>query len=96
MSENNINVIKSITTHKCPHCGENIFIENQMPPAVIASLFTETEIKQAKQDCLERVNTLSIDDDKKENVKNWLKDKKTIFTPNEVDNIINSLLKPEE
>ena len=94
MSEtNNINVIKSITVHECPHCKKNLFVENHMTPAMVATLFTEEEAKAAKEDCKARIDTLSIDDNKKENVKKWLDDPNTIFAPQEVDAIITSLLK---
>lgn len=96
MTENNINVIKSITIHKCPHCEKEMFIENHMIPSVVASLFTAEDIKKAKEDCRIRIDTLSIDDGKKENVKKWLDDPNTIFAPNEVENIIKSLLEPEK
>ena len=94
MSESN--VIKSITTHTCPHCGEDIFVESQMTPPVVNSLFTVTDIEVAKKDCLARVETLAISDDKKEDVIKWLNDPNTVFGPTEVESIILSLLKPEE
>jgi hypothetical protein len=93
MSDNNI--IKSITSHACPNCGEALFAESQMLPPVVGALFTRKQVEDAKSDCLQRVETLSIDDDKKEQVKEWLNDKGTVFGPQEVDAIILSLLKPE-
>jgi len=94
MPENNI--IKSITSHTCPHCKEEIFIESQMIPPVVSSLFTTADVEKAKKDCLERVETLSIDEEKKAAVIKWLNDPNTIFGPGEVENIVLSLLKPEE
>jgi len=96
MSENNLNVIKSITVHECPHCKKKMFVENHMVPAMVATLFTEEEAKQAKEDCKNKVEALSIDAIKKENVKTWLDDPNTIFAPQEVDAIITSLLKSEK
>lgn len=93
MSENNI--IKSITSHACPSCGKTVFAESQMTPPIVSSLFTEKQVEEAKADCLERLETLSIDDEKKDSVKKWLSDTNTIFGPQEVDAIILSLLKPE-
>jgi hypothetical protein len=91
MPENNI--IKSITTHTCPHCDKEIFIESQMEPPVVSSLFTDDDVKKAKADCLERLDTLAIDDEKKEAVEKWLDAPDTVFGPNEVESIILSLLK---
>lgn len=93
MSDNNL--IKSITTHSCPKCGEEIFIESQMTPSYVASLFTKEDVAEAKNTCLERVATLDIPDEKREAVVRWLNDDSTIFGPDEVESIILSLLKPE-
>lgn len=94
MQENNI--IKSITTHSCPHCGEEILIENQITPPFINSLFTMKEVEEAKNDCLIRVGTLAIEEEKKVAVIKWLEKPDTVFGPNEVENIILSLLNPTE
>lgn len=94
MLENNL--IKSITTHTCPHCSQEFFIESQMTPPVVSSLFTAESVQKAKEDCLARIETLAIDDEKKNSVIKWLNDPETIFGPEEVENIILSLLKPEE
>ena len=79
----------------CPHCKEEIFIESQMTPSSVNSLFTKEDVEVAKRDCLERIETLTLDDEKKEAVIKWLNDETTIFGPNEVESIILSLLKPE-
>lgn len=92
MSETN--VIKSIEAHTCPHCGKEVFIESNMTPPVIKNLFTAEEANKAKKDCIERVETLTIDDEKKAVVIKWLSDPETIFAPTEVESIILSLLQP--
>ena len=94
MSENNI--IKSIVESTCPHCDKLIYIESQFHPATIGEVFTEAKMNEAKKDCAGRIESLTIDDDKKASVLKWLNDPTTIFAPNEVENIILSLLKPEE
>ena len=90
------NIIKSITVHTCPHCNGEIFIESQTTPPVVSSLFTAESVAKAKADCLARVETLTIEDEKKASVVKWLNDANTVFGPEEVENIILSLLKPEE
>lgn len=91
MPENN--VIKSIVAHTCPKCKEEIYVESQMTPPTVSSLFTKADVEAAKQDCLERLQTLTIDEEKKEQVKKWLENPETIFGPDEVESIILSLLK---
>jgi len=94
MSENN--VIKAITVHTCPKCNGEIYIESQMTPSTVNALFTSEMVEAAKKDCLARVETLNIDEEKKKAVVKWLNDAGTIFGPNETESIILSLLKPEE
>lgn len=89
-------LIKSITIHSCPHCEKEIFIESQMAPSIVSSLFTKKDIENAKEDCRNQIETLSLDDIKKESVLKWLNDPTTIFGPNEVESIILSLLRIEE
>lgn len=87
------NVIKSITNHTCPHCAKEIFVESVMTPPSVNSLFTNEDVEKAKKDCLARVDTLAIDDEKKAAVTKWLNDPTTVFGPTEVEAIILSLLK---
>lgn len=93
MTENN--TIKSITMHTCPHCNKEMFVETHMTPPIVNNLFTTEEVEQAKKDCLERLETLSLENEKKEAIKEWLNDPNTIFSLGEVESIVLSLLKPE-
>lgn len=88
------NIIKSITKHKCPNCDCDIYIENHIIPPDVGSVFTQEEMEKAKEDCLGRIDTISIDEEKKKAVIAWLKDPSTVFGPDEVESIIMSLLTP--
>ena len=79
----------------CPHCQKVIFAEFVNTPTDLSSIFTKEEMIKAKEDACLRVESLSIDDDKKEEVLKWIRDESTIFAPGEVDEIINSLLKSQ-
>lgn len=94
MSE--LNTIKSIVESTCPHCGQPVYIESLFNPAMVGEVFTKEQMNEAKQDCIARIDALSIDENKKEEVIKWINDPKTIFAPGEVESIILSLLKPEE
>ena len=89
------NIIKSIVESTCPHCSKQIYIESQFQPAVVGEIFTKEKMDEAKKDCVERVQALQIDDDKKKNVIDWVLNDNTVFGPGEVESIILSLLKPE-
>lgn len=93
MLENNL--IKSIIAHACPYCKQDIYVESVMTPPSINSLFTKEDVKEAKEDCLKRIETISISDEKKEAVIKWVNDPNVVFNQNEVENIILSLLNPE-
>ena len=94
MQENN--VIKSITAHACPHCNKDMFIENQIIPPFVGALFTPDMVTEAKGECLKRIKTLTMDDEKRDAVVKWINDPNTIFGPAEVENIMLSLAKSEE
>ena len=53
-------------------------------------------VAEAKKDCLARIETLTISDEKKSAVIKWVNDPKVVFGTSEVENIILSLLKPEQ
>jgi hypothetical protein len=95
MTDSNTNVIKSIVESTCPHCQKQIYIESQFHPAVVGEVFTREKMDEAKKECVDRVQSLTIDDDKKKHVIDWILDEATVFGPGEVDSIILSLLKPE-
>jgi len=92
MSEN---LIKSITAHECPHCKETMFIESHMTPPVVKSIFTTDDMKKAKKDCLDRVDSLDVEQEKKDMLHKWVEDEETVFGPDEVESIVMSLLKKE-
>lgn len=94
MQENN-QIITSIHQDSCPKCGERLFIETQTFPATASAVFTMNEMMDAKQDCLKRIEALSVDEEKKQSAIKWVNDPATIFSGAEVDSIIESLLKPE-
>lgn len=94
MQENN-QIIKSILEQPCPNCGQKLFIETQTIPATTSAVFTMSEMMDAKQDCVKRIETLTLDEEKKKQVLAWVNNENTIFSGAEVDGIIESLLKPE-
>lgn len=84
--------IKTITPINCPHCNEGIFIEFINKSPEFSTVFVLEDIRKAKEDARLRIEYLSIDPDKKEEVLRWINDESTIFSPGEVDEIISSLL----
>ena len=94
MQEND-KIIKLIQEHNCPKCGEKLFVETRTTPAMSESVFTFEQMNDAKKDIIQRIDIISIDDDKKINVLKWINDPATFFGPGDVEDIIQSLLRPE-
>ena len=86
------NNIKTIIPINCPHCNGGIFVEFVNKAPEFSTVFTLKDIETAKKDAKMRIECLSIDEKKKEEVLNWVNDETTIFSAGEVDEIINSLL----
>ncbi len=87
-------VIKSLTPCVCPSCGKDIIIDFSINPS-LSSVYTVEDVEKAKLDAIERIKTLSIDEDKKLGAIEWLKNEENIVGPNDVDSIVNSLLSPD-
>lgn len=90
------NIIKSIVEGLCPHCEKTIYFESRFLPPAIGEIFTMEKMQKAKEDCIERVKTLSLDSERKSAVIQWLENPETVFAPNEVELIITSLLETGE
>ena len=89
------NIIKTLIPHSCPHCQKEFIIEFQSMAPELSSVLRPEDVQAAKKDAIERIKTLSIDPEKLQETIAWVQDEDTIFGPNEVDSIINSLLRPE-
>lgn len=89
------NTIKTIVPTTCPSCKGDIMVEFVNHSPDISSVFTPADVTAAKEDARIRVNHLSIDQEKKDQVLEWIDDENTVFGPSEVDSIVNSLLEVE-
>lgn len=89
------NTIKTIIPTTCPCCKNDILVEFASNAPELTSVFTSNDVQAAKEDARTRVGFLSIDDEKKNQVLEWINDESTLFGPGEVDSIINSLLETE-
>ena len=85
------NKIKSLNTGKCPHCGEDILIEFDITPPAVLDVFTEDAVEKAKADVKEIVSKKVLPEEEKQKFLEWLSDEKTVFGPNDVDSVSNSV-----
>lgn len=88
--------IKTIVPYECPHCNKTVVIEFTTTSPKIASVYKIEDIQSAKIDAIERIKSLAVDEEKKENVIKWIQSEDTVFGQSEVESIVNSLLNPEE
>lgn len=86
-----MNNIKTIVPIQCPHCDGSIFVEFTNRSPELTDTFTVEDIKKAKEDARLRIEYLSIDPEKKEQVLKWIGDEETVFGPGEVNEIVSSL-----
>jgi hypothetical protein len=90
-----IDKIKSIFPHKCPHCGQDVFIEFSTTTPVLDSLYTKEDVVKAKNDVLLKLTDLDIPQEKKDEIILCVTDPITIFGPSEVDLILDSIKKDD-
>lgn len=88
--------IKTIIENQCPHCGSPVVIEFGTTAPQVLSVYKKEDIQVAKNDAIERIKLLDIDEEKKELAIKWVTDEETVFGKSEVDAIINNLLTPTE
>lgn len=85
------NTIKTITATPCPHCSQEIFIEFEMPPVVMNEPFTKDQVSDAKADVLKKISDLNMPEEDVDGIITWITNPDTIFSPQEVPNIIASI-----
>lgn len=88
------NDIKALTPSECPHCGGSIIIESTVTAPKVTGIYTLDMIKAAKTDALKRISDLHSLESVTKSAIDWINDPETIFSPNDVDEIIKNIPKP--
>ena len=83
--------IKALNPATCPHCHKDIVIETRSYAPKLASVYTPSQLRDAKESCLRDVEMLPVPMEKKKGTLEWLRDEGLIITPDDIPNIIRSV-----
>jgi hypothetical protein len=88
--------IKIILKKSCPHCNKEILVEVESSVPVIKSILTKEDIAAAKEEAVKELNTILDGGDFDEKIIkdaiNWIKEEDTIFGPDDIKTVINSVI----
>ena len=87
--------IKSLTPCDCPHCFKPIMIETTSTAPRISGLYTPEMLQAAKQEALAKIVELGLPSEATESTVKWINEETTIFSPNDVEEIIKNLKEHE-
>lgn len=87
--------IKSLTPVECPHCSKPIVIEFITGAPKAAGVYTPEMLEAAKQEAISRINALGLPEEFTKATMDWIKNPDTIFSPNDIEEIIKNIQKPE-
>jgi hypothetical protein len=88
--------IKALNPATCPHCSRDIVIETRSYAPRLASIYTPSQLRDAKEGCLRDVEMLPVPLEKKASTLEWLRDEDLIVTPDDVPNIIQSIIEDSQ
>ena len=84
------NEVKGLTPIKCPHCEKDIVIETVMGQRLVG-VFSIEMLEESKKETVKRIEELNISEESKKSVIDWVQNPETLFSPNDVDLIIQNL-----
>lgn len=90
------NDIKSLTPLSCPHCQKPIILEFINKAPELAGTYTPEMLEMAKKDALSKIEALNLPEEFTKPTVDWINNPDNIFSPNDVDSIVNSIKKFED
>ena len=84
--------IKSLSTMTCPHCKEDIIVEVVSNAPVVKNVYSVFSLIDAKKEAEKKVKMLDAPEDLESPLLEWINDKDTVFTPDDVQGILNELI----
>lgn len=89
-------IIKSLVPTKCPDCGHDIVVAFDIPSPRLTAVLTPAKIKKAKTEVLQALGALNLPLDRFKELEEWVNDPETLFTPDDVDEIIQNMQKEND
>lgn len=87
------NDIKSLTPIECPQCHNTLIVEFVTAAPKVMGTYTAEMIEKAKKDALAKIELLEAPDELKKPIVEWINNPETIFSPNDLDEIIKNIKK---
>lgn len=89
-------IIKSLVPTKCPNCDHDIVVAFTIPSPRLTSVVTPAKIIKAKTEVLKALGALNLPLDKHKELEDWVNDPDTLFTNDDVDEIIQNIQKDND
>jgi hypothetical protein len=87
------NQIKSLNPAECPYCHKEFIVEFTATAPQLSGLHTPENIDAAKREALRQIDALSAPEEIAKPIIEWIRDPETIFSPNDIDEIIKNVQK---
>jgi len=81
-------IIKTITSHACPSCGNALYIESVITVPGIGQVLSQADIAEAKDRARERLMEMSLPPTKNLGALAYLENETTIFGPSDIDLVL--------
>lgn len=91
----NSNDIKALSPVVCPHCNKDVIVELITSAPKITDVFTVEDVDKAKKEVVKQIRELNIGDEVKEPAILWVNNPDTLFSPNDIPEIIKNLKKQD-
>lgn len=88
--------IKSLTPIECPHCRKPIVIEFTTGAPKLSGTYTAEMLEAAKREALAKIAEMNLPEEFTKATTDWINSPDTIFGPNDVEEIIKNIQKPQE
>ena len=89
-------VIKVILPAMCPHCNKDIVCAVKTITPVIDWCLRKEDLQKAKETIIKEVSESTISVEEKKTALDWVQNEDTIFGPEEVQPILDQILKRNE
>jgi hypothetical protein len=91
--EKETRVVKIIVPGKCPHCAKEIMVSTRMVTPTVDWVLRPEDIEIAKQAVKAEVDKAEMPEEEKKMVHEWLDSPETLFGPEEVQLVVDQVLK---
>jgi hypothetical protein len=89
-------VIKIILPGMCPHCNKEVMVAVKTITPVIDWMLRKEDLQNAKMKVIAAIDESDLSTEEKTQALDWVNNEDTIFGPEEVEPILDQILKKNE